>query len=144
VPRRFSIVIVHRNGAQVLQGVSRRGHSTSWASASGAARAPAIAGLAAVESVIGACMAVRASAVQEAASLDNDFFFNFEETGWCHRRRSQLSVRRVPRIAINALVPALLVGMIGVARSPQRQAPCRGPLARVAGNLDSCGIDQYC
>jgi GT2 family glycosyltransferase len=40
-----------------------------------------------VESVIGACMAVRAAAIREAGSLDNDFFFYFEETEWCHRLR---------------------------------------------------------
>lgn len=40
-----------------------------------------------VESVVGACMAVRAAAIREAGSLDNDFFFYFEETEWCHRLR---------------------------------------------------------
>jgi N-acetylglucosaminyl-diphospho-decaprenol L-rhamnosyltransferase len=42
-----------------------------------------------VESVVGACMAVRAAAIREAGSLDNDFFFYFEETEWCHRLRRQ-------------------------------------------------------
>jgi GT2 family glycosyltransferase len=41
-----------------------------------------------VESVVGACMAVRAAAIREAGSLDNDFFFYFEETEWCHRMRA--------------------------------------------------------
>jgi GT2 family glycosyltransferase len=41
-----------------------------------------------VESVVGACMAVRAAAIREAGSLDNDFFFYFEETEWCHRLRA--------------------------------------------------------
>jgi len=40
-----------------------------------------------VESVVGACMAVRIAAIREAGSLDNDFFFYFEETEWCHRLR---------------------------------------------------------
>jgi len=43
--------------------------------------------LAEVEAVVGACMAVRATAIREAGSLDNDFFFYFEETEWCHRFR---------------------------------------------------------
>lgn len=39
------------------------------------------------ESVIGACMAVRMAAIKQAGSLDDDFFFYFEETEWCHRLR---------------------------------------------------------
>ena len=50
-------------------------------------RVPAVHGLTEVESVVGACMAVRAAAIREAGSLDNDFFFYFEETEWCHRLR---------------------------------------------------------
>ncbi|MDP6693567.1 MAG: glycosyltransferase family 2 protein [Phycisphaerales bacterium] len=38
-----------------------------------------------VDSVIGACMAVRQSAIQEVGLLDDEFFFYFEETHWCHR-----------------------------------------------------------
>lgn len=51
-------------------------------------RAPRIDGLTEVESVVGACMAVRATALRAAGSLDNDFFFYFEETEWCHRLRA--------------------------------------------------------
>jgi len=50
-------------------------------------KAPVIQGLTEVESVVGACMAVRSAAIREAGSLDNDFFFYFEETEWCHRLR---------------------------------------------------------
>jgi N-acetylglucosaminyl-diphospho-decaprenol L-rhamnosyltransferase len=50
-------------------------------------RVPAVNGLTEVESVVGACIAVRAAAIREAGSLDNDFFFYFEETEWCHRLR---------------------------------------------------------
>jgi len=52
------------------------------------ARAPKIEGLTEVESVVGACMAIRADAIREAGSLDNDFFFYYEETEWCHRLRT--------------------------------------------------------
>ncbi len=51
-------------------------------------RVPAVSGLTEVESVVGACIAVRAAAIREAGSLDNDFFFYFEETEWCHRLRA--------------------------------------------------------
>jgi N-acetylglucosaminyl-diphospho-decaprenol L-rhamnosyltransferase len=51
-------------------------------------RAPQPQQLADVESVVGACMAVRAEAIREAGSLDNDFFFYYEETEWCHRLRA--------------------------------------------------------
>lgn len=51
-------------------------------------RAPIIEGLTPVESVVGACMAIRASAIRDAGSLDNDFFFYYEETEWCHRLRA--------------------------------------------------------
>lgn len=44
-------------------------------------------GLIETESVVGACMAVRAAAMQEAGSLDDDFFYYFEDIEWCHRIR---------------------------------------------------------
>lgn len=40
-----------------------------------------------VESVFGACLAVRVTALQEIGSLDEDFFFYFEEVEWCRRAR---------------------------------------------------------
>lgn len=51
-------------------------------------RVPNIEGLTPVEAVVGACMAIRASAIRDAGSLDNDFFFYYEETEWCHRLRA--------------------------------------------------------
>ena len=44
-------------------------------------------GLIETETVIGACMAVRDTVIQEAGSLDNDFFFYGEDIEWCHRIR---------------------------------------------------------
>ncbi|NWG86112.1 MAG: glycosyltransferase family 2 protein [Hydrogenophilaceae bacterium] len=40
-----------------------------------------------VETVVGACMAVRRAAIEDAGALDKDFFFYFEETEWCVRLR---------------------------------------------------------
>src|SRR4030065_1493944 len=51
-------------------------------------RAPKIDGLTEGESVGGACMAIRASAIRDAGSLDGGFFFYYEETEWCHRLRA--------------------------------------------------------
>jgi N-acetylglucosaminyl-diphospho-decaprenol L-rhamnosyltransferase len=42
-----------------------------------------------VETVVGACMAVRRATVEEAGLFDEDFFFYFEETEWCHRLNSK-------------------------------------------------------
>ncbi len=42
-------------------------------------------GLIETETVVGACMAVRVAAIQEAGSLDNDFFFYGEDIEWSHR-----------------------------------------------------------
>ena len=44
-------------------------------------------GLIETETVIGACMAVRDVTIQEAGSLDNDFFFYGEDIEWCYRIR---------------------------------------------------------
>ncbi|HKV28495.1 MAG TPA: glycosyltransferase family 2 protein [Candidatus Acidoferrales bacterium] len=41
----------------------------------------------AVESVIGACLVVRRSILQELGPLDEDYFFFLEETEWCQRAR---------------------------------------------------------
>lgn len=38
-----------------------------------------------VETVVGACMAVRMQAVEASGGFDEDFFFYFEETEWCLR-----------------------------------------------------------
>lgn len=40
-----------------------------------------------VESVFGACLAVRAAALDTFGLLDEDFFFYFEEVEWCRRAR---------------------------------------------------------
>lgn len=44
-------------------------------------------GLMETETLVGACMAVRATAIQEAGSLDNDFFFYGEDIEWSYRIR---------------------------------------------------------
>lgn len=40
-----------------------------------------------VESVVGACMAVRPQMIQEIGKLDQTYFFFLEETDWCFRAR---------------------------------------------------------
>lgn len=50
-----------------------------------------------VESVIGACLAVRRSGIAELGALDEDYFFFLEETEWCLRaRRRGYQVYHVP------------------------------------------------
>ncbi|MEW6612920.1 MAG: glycosyltransferase family 2 protein, partial [Pseudomonadota bacterium] len=51
----------------------------------------------AVESVIGACLAVRIAVLAEVGLLDEDFFFYMEETEWCLRaRRRGYEICHVP------------------------------------------------
>ena len=40
-----------------------------------------------VDSVIGACMAIRGEAIHRTGTLDEDYFFFLEETDWCFRMR---------------------------------------------------------
>lgn len=55
----------------------------------------------AVESVIGACMLVRAEAIREVGGLDEDYFFFMEETDWCFRmRRAGWHIYHLPDIRI--------------------------------------------
>jgi GT2 family glycosyltransferase len=42
-----------------------------------------------VETLVGACMAVRSAAVADTGGFDEDFFFYFEETEWCLRLRKR-------------------------------------------------------
>ncbi len=49
------------------------------------ARKPVFSGPAAVDFIIGACMFVRKSAIDEAGMLDEDYFFFYEEIDWCYR-----------------------------------------------------------
>ncbi len=51
----------------------------------------------AVESVIGACLAMRRSGLADLGNLDEDYFFFLEETEWCQRaRRLGFQVYHVP------------------------------------------------
>lgn len=52
-----------------------------------APRVPTVDGLGEVESVVGACMAVRRAAIEATGPLDGEFFFYFEDTEWCQRLR---------------------------------------------------------
>lgn len=54
-----------------------------------------------VESLIGACLIVRAETIQDIGLLDEDFFFFLEETDWCLRaRRDGWKVVFFPQISI--------------------------------------------
>jgi len=72
---------------------------------------PQLESLGEVEGVVGACMAVRAEAIRDAGSLDNDFFFYYEETEWCHRlRRRGWSVMLEPQARVTHLKGASTAG----------------------------------
>lgn len=54
-----------------------------------------------VETVVGACMAVRMQAVAACGGFDEDFFFYFEETEWCLRmQRAGWSVWLIPELKV--------------------------------------------
>ncbi|MDA8173067.1 MAG: glycosyltransferase family 2 protein [Nitrospiraceae bacterium] len=54
-----------------------------------------------VDSVIGACMMVRKSAMDAVGLLDEDYFFFFEETDWCLRfQKNGFKVYHVPQARI--------------------------------------------
>ena len=54
-----------------------------------------------VESLIGACIAIRAGAIQKAGMFDEDYFFFLEETDWCLRmRRAGFKIYHLPQIEI--------------------------------------------
>ncbi len=54
-----------------------------------------------VDSVIGACMLVRAEAVRQVGVLDEAYFFFLEETDWCYRmRRAGWRVYHLPGIRV--------------------------------------------
>lgn len=55
----------------------------------------------AVDSVIGACMMVRAEAMEKVGCLDEDYFFFLEETDWCYRmRKAGYGVYHIPQARI--------------------------------------------
>lgn len=54
-----------------------------------------------VDSLIGACMVVRSTALQQVGLLDEGYFFFLEETDWCLRmRRAGWTIYHVPRSRI--------------------------------------------
>ena len=54
-----------------------------------------------VDSVIGACMIVRAEAIKQVGTLDEDYFFFIEETDWCFRmRQAGWKIYHLPHIGI--------------------------------------------
>ena len=54
-----------------------------------------------VDSLIGACMAVRADAIKQVGLFDEDYFFFLEETDWCLRmRKAGWKIFHLPGIEI--------------------------------------------
>lgn len=54
-----------------------------------------------VDSLIGACIAIRSAALQQVGFLDEDYFFFLEETDWCLRlRRAGWKIFHVPQARI--------------------------------------------
>ena len=54
-----------------------------------------------VDSIIGACMIVRKSVVEDIGMLDKDYFFFIEETDWCYRmKQAGYRVVAVPQARI--------------------------------------------
>jgi len=54
-----------------------------------------------VDSLIGACIAVRAEAVHAVGLFDEDYFFFLEETDWCLRmRRAGWKIYHVPQVEV--------------------------------------------
>jgi len=54
-----------------------------------------------VDSVIGACMLVRADAIKEVGRLDENYFFFMEETDWCFRmRQAGWHIYHLPQVRV--------------------------------------------
>jgi len=54
-----------------------------------------------VESLIGACIAVKHTAIRRVGMLDEDYFFFLEETDWCLRmRRAGFRIHHLPQVEI--------------------------------------------
>jgi hypothetical protein len=54
-----------------------------------------------VDSVIGACMMVRRTALEQVGFLDEDYFLFLEETDWCYRmKRAGWKVYHVPQVEV--------------------------------------------
>jgi GT2 family glycosyltransferase len=54
-----------------------------------------------VDSVIGACMAVRREAIEQVGLLDEDYFLFLEETDWCYRmKKAGWTIYHVPQAEV--------------------------------------------
>ncbi len=91
-----------------------------------------------VEAVLGACLFARRDVIEQVGPLDEEYFFQLEDTDWCHRvRAAGWKVVHVPDAQV-----IHLYGESGKKRSPLRTrieyqrgrdlffAKHRGPLAR--------------
>ena len=66
-----------------------------------AGKAPGKHGAIEVDSLIGACIAVRSAAVAEVGFFDEDYFFFLEETDWCMRiQKAGWKIFHLPHVAV--------------------------------------------
>ena len=66
-----------------------------------AGKAKQAAGPFEVDSLIGACIAIRFTAIRRVGMLDEDYFFFLEETDWCLRmRRAGFKIHHLPQVEI--------------------------------------------
>lgn len=66
-----------------------------------AGKAAKAAGPFEVDSLIGACIAIRLTAIQQVGMFDEDYFFFLEETDWCLRmRRAGFKIQHLPQVEI--------------------------------------------
>jgi len=104
-----------------------------------------------VESLVGACLMVRAEVIARVGSLDVGFFFFLEETEWCYRmRQAGYKIYYVPHAEITHLQGASARGLEAEAKIEYHRARVRffqkhrGPLPTivlVVGAFFRVGVD---
>ena len=85
----------------ILSELTSKSLARLFSSARRNASRPSFGGPAPVDFIIGACMFVRKSAIDDAGMLDDEYFFFYEEIDWCFRMNKKgWRVYHVPGIEI--------------------------------------------